>query len=46
MVKWQIDLSPQETAKLPVGASRIEIVVAPNAVSIPSFDNLQFMTLP
>jgi peptide/nickel transport system substrate-binding protein len=44
--QWQIDLSPQETAKLPVGASRIEIVVAPNAVSIPSFDNLQFMTLP
>lgn len=44
--QWQIALSADDTAKLPVGAARIEIVVAPNAVSKPSFDNLKFMTLP
>ncbi len=44
--KWQISLSPQETAKLPMGATRIEVVVVPNIVSIPCFENLQVMTLP
>lgn len=44
--QWQISLSPQETGRLPIGATRIEVVVVPTVVSIPSFESLQVMTLP
>lgn len=44
--QWKVSLSANDTAKLPAGSTRLEIIVAPNAVSIPAFDNLQFVTLP
>lgn len=44
--QWQIALSAADTAKLPVGSTRVEVVVSPIPVSIPAFQNAQFVTLP
>lgn len=43
---WQAVLTAEETAELPVGASRIEIIAVPLLVAMPSFDAHTFVTLP
>ncbi|MFQ5857476.1 MAG: ABC transporter substrate-binding protein [Anaerolineae bacterium] len=43
---WQIVLSEKETAELEAGANRLEVAVVPLFVSIPTFDSLEFVTVP
>lgn len=43
---WQIALTAEITEALEVGANRIEVIAAPIVVSIPSFSNITFVTLP
>ncbi|MDP2952113.1 MAG: ABC transporter substrate-binding protein [Chloroflexota bacterium] len=42
---WRARLTPEETARLGVGSSRLEVVMVSRAVSIPSFESLTFVTL-
>lgn len=42
--RWRISLSAEETAKLTAGSNRLEVIVAPRRVSIPSFESLTFVT--
>lgn len=41
---WEIIISPNVTNLLPAGANKLEVVVAPIVVSIPSSDSVQFVT--
>jgi peptide/nickel transport system substrate-binding protein len=43
---WEVVLSAEQTGELAAGANRLEIAVAPIPVSIPSFDSLEFVTVP
>jgi peptide/nickel transport system substrate-binding protein len=43
---WRIALTAEETAHLKTGSNRLEVVVAPLRVSIPSFESLTFVTTP
>jgi peptide/nickel transport system substrate-binding protein len=43
---WEIVLSAEETGELAAGANRLEVAVAPIPVSIPTFDSLEFVTVP
>jgi peptide/nickel transport system substrate-binding protein len=42
---WQVELSAEDTAKLGTGASRLEVIVSSNMVSIPTFESMQFASL-
>lgn len=42
---WRIVLDADATARLPEGASRLEVAVAPLIVSIPTFESLEFVTV-
>jgi peptide/nickel transport system substrate-binding protein len=44
--QYQVNLPADLTSKLEAGASKIEVVVVPNVVSIPSFASLEFVTIP
>lgn len=44
--QWKVSLTSAQTANLPIGSARIEVIVSPNVVSIPSFDNVKFVVLP
>ena len=42
---WRIALTAEETAKLEEGSNRLEVIVAPLLVSIPSFASRTFITV-
>lgn len=42
---WRITLTAEETARLPSGSNRLEVIVAPRRVSIPSFASFGFVTI-
>lgn len=44
--QYQVVLSADVTKGLAAGANKLEVVVASNVVSIPAFQNLQFVTAP
>ncbi|MDP2730077.1 MAG: ABC transporter substrate-binding protein [Dehalococcoidales bacterium] len=44
--RWQVILTPDQTERLQAGANRLEIIVAPLVVSIPSFESFSFATVP
>jgi peptide/nickel transport system substrate-binding protein len=44
--QWRVVLTAEQTAALPVGSTKLEVVVAPLWVSIPSFASIEFVTLP
>ncbi|MFH1032056.1 MAG: ABC transporter substrate-binding protein, partial [Chloroflexota bacterium] len=43
---WHVSLTQEQTKQLEVGSNRLEVVVAPKVVSIPSFRSFTFTTLP
>jgi peptide/nickel transport system substrate-binding protein len=43
---YQVTLSPGVTSKLPEGAARLEVVVEPIPVAIPSFTSYDFVSVP
>lgn len=43
---WTIELDSDLTAGLAVGANRLEVIVSPTVVSLPTFENVQFVTVP
>lgn len=44
--KYQVVLSADVTKGLAAGTNKLEVVVASNVVSIPSFQSIQFVTIP
>ncbi len=44
--QWRVTLTPEQTSSLQAGANRLEVIVAPRVVSIPSFESFAFATLP
>jgi hypothetical protein len=42
---WQVTLTPEQTADLEMGSSRLEVVVVSSVVSIPSFAQFPFITV-
>jgi peptide/nickel transport system substrate-binding protein len=42
---WRVILTPEQTADLEMGSSRLEVVVVSNVVSIPSFAQFPFVTI-
>ncbi len=42
---WRIMLSPEQTARLPLGSNRIEVVVTSRVVALPSFKTFRFVTV-
>lgn len=44
--KYQVVLSADVTKSLAAGTNKLEVVVASNVVSIPSFQSVQFVTVP
>ncbi len=44
--RWRVTLTPEQTGRLQAGANRLEVIVAPRVVSIPSFESFAFATLP
>ncbi|MDR5708691.1 MAG: hypothetical protein QN140_02595, partial [Armatimonadota bacterium] len=42
---WRVILSPQATARLSPGSSRLEVIVISRAVSIPGFASVTFTAL-
>ncbi len=43
---WNITLPAEQTANLEAGSNRLEVAVASNLVSIPSFTTVEFVTVP
>jgi peptide/nickel transport system substrate-binding protein len=43
---WEIVLDAEQTAALEAGSNRMEVAVVPLLVSIPSFDSVEFVTVP
>ncbi|MEX1019852.1 MAG: ABC transporter substrate-binding protein [Litorilinea sp.] len=43
---WEIILDAEQTAELEAGSNRMEVAVVPMLVSIPSFDSVEFVTVP
>ena len=43
--QWQVMLTPEQTAVLEVGSSRVEVVVVSRLVSIPTFDRFPFVAV-
>lgn len=43
---WRVTLSSDQTKSLPTGSNRLEVIVAPLVVSIPSFASYQFVSTP
>ncbi len=43
---WRLELSAEQTQSLPTGSNRLEVIVVPRVVSIPTFDTFQFVTTP
>lgn len=43
---WRVVLSPQVTGQLAPGSNRLEVIVVSRVVSIPTFANVTFTTLP
>lgn len=43
---FQINLTADDTGKLPEGATRLEVVVVSKRVAVPSFGSFQFVTAP
>jgi peptide/nickel transport system substrate-binding protein len=44
--QWKVTLPAELTAKLAAGSNRLEVVVVPSVVSLPSFAAMQFVTAP
>jgi len=44
--RWRVILTPEQTEHLQAGANRLEVIVVPRVVSIPSFESFAFATLP
>ncbi|MFT3892334.1 MAG: ABC transporter substrate-binding protein [Anaerolineales bacterium] len=44
--QYQVNLTAEETGKLPTGSARLEVAVAPIPVAIPSFTSLDFVAVP
>lgn len=44
--QWRVALTAEQTALFAVGSTKLEVVVAPLWVSIPSFASIEFVTLP
>lgn len=42
---WQIVLTAEETAELPTGVNRLEVIAASKMVSIPTFESMQFVSV-
>lgn len=42
---WQVVLSPEQTAQLAAGANRLEVIVVSKLVSIPSTEEITFVTV-
>jgi peptide/nickel transport system substrate-binding protein len=42
---WRVGLTPKQTARLAAGANRLEIVVTPKVVAVPSSKTFWFVTL-
>jgi len=42
---WRIMLNPEQTARLPLGSNRIEVVVTSRVVALPSFKTFRFVTV-
>jgi hypothetical protein len=42
---WTVTLSPETTGQLEVGSNRLEVVVVSKLVALPSFADLQFVTV-
>lgn len=42
--QWKVTLPAELTAKLPAGSNRLEVIVVPSVVSVPSFAAFQFVT--
>ncbi len=43
---WNVTLTSEQTAQLEAGSNRLEVAVASNLVSIPSFTTVEFVTVP
>ncbi|MFQ6028594.1 MAG: ABC transporter substrate-binding protein, partial [Dehalococcoidia bacterium] len=43
--RWEVILTPEQTADLEIGSTSIEVVVVSRLVSIPSFDRFSFVTV-
>lgn len=43
---WEVALTAEDTAKIPMGSGRLEIVAVPIPVCIPAKDSVQFVMLP
>jgi peptide/nickel transport system substrate-binding protein len=43
---YEVVLSAEQTGGLEAGANRLEVAVVSNLVSIPAFDNVEFVTVP
>lgn len=41
---WRIVLTGAQTARLPAGSNRLEVIAVPRVVSIPSFESVVFVT--
>lgn len=44
--QWQVVLSAEQTGQLETGANRLEVAVVPTVVSVPTFDSVEFVTVP
>jgi peptide/nickel transport system substrate-binding protein len=42
---WEVELTPEQTADLENGSTRLEVVVVSRLVSIPSFETFSFVTI-
>jgi peptide/nickel transport system substrate-binding protein len=42
---WEVELTPEQTADLETGSTRLEVVVVSRLVSIPSFETFSFVTI-
>ncbi len=42
---WQVELTREQTARLAPGANRLEVIVTPRVVAVPSFKTFWFVTL-
>jgi len=43
--EWQVVLTAEETAALPVGANSLEVVVVSNLVAVPTSGAFEFVTI-
>ena len=44
--QYQVNLTADETSKLPTGSARLEVAVVPIPVAIPSFTSMDFVAVP